>query len=230
VGSRKRLNYIDGLAKETHATPSCEWVIKWAELFSSELRIKGAWFFQYKFDDTGQPVLLEIGLRIAGASGLARLKGVNLSLLNLYLFTDPNTSLAIYGQENQARISGNGIFNLGFEFNAIYVDLDDTLLVRDSLNIPLLHYLRNSSKKGVSLRILTRNADALRVVSHISNQVPIENIHIVPNSDRKSDYVDTNDKFLFIDDSHRERMDIKQTFKDQALVLDPSFCWQHNFI
>jgi hypothetical protein len=47
-------------------------------------------------------------------------------------------------------------------------------------------------------------------------------IHIT-NDDPKSKFINSGVKFLFIDDSFRERFDVSTQFGEQVLVLDESF-------
>jgi len=79
---RIRDRISNGIAVETH------WVVnpvftEFAELISSRLKMRGAWFFQVKEDKEGKLKLLEIAPRIAGSSGLWRAHGVNLPELSL---------------------------------------------------------------------------------------------------------------------------------------------------
>jgi len=93
--ARSREEYRDGMATITRTIKTPEFVYKWANIFSDTLEIRGAWFFQYKLNSESLPVLLEIGMRVAGASGITRLRGVNLSLLNMHLFCGENNDLKV---------------------------------------------------------------------------------------------------------------------------------------
>ena len=59
----------------------------YVERIAAELRIEGPWFAQFKRDQGGHPVLIEVNARIGGGSGLNRFCGVNLPLLAVRLFT-----------------------------------------------------------------------------------------------------------------------------------------------
>lgn len=227
VACRIRQNFSSGISMQTSYVVQSSFVEDWAKIFSYALEIKGAWFFQFKLDKDGNPVLMEIGLRIAGASGISRLRGVNLSLLNLHLFSQEG-DLSLYGQSNLASINIDDSFKLGFDFQEIYVDLDDTLVVNGRLNGELIQYLREMNAKGLKISLITRNLNPEVVMKEHAVLFEITNEIIRVSPDRpKSSYINCGKrKFLFIDDSHKERYQMKSEFADSVLVLDQSFCWQ----
>jgi hypothetical protein len=225
--SRLRENYFEGIAQSTRYVKTTSTIKKWAEIFSTLLKIRGAWFFQYKLNNLEKPVLLEIGMRIAGASGISRLRGVNLSLLNIHLFMHSSNKLYIYDQFNYAKSKRTEGFDLCFKFNEIFVDLDDTLIIDDRTNLPLLKFLNKNRIEGIPINIITRNQNPENLINkyRISRDLFNSIIRIGP-SEKKSAFIDSN-TFIFVDDSHSERMEVKRRFKASTLVLDPSFCWQN---
>lgn len=232
VACRKRNDFSDGISKSTFYQDLSEFVDSWANIFSLRLQIVGAWFFQFKFDSESQPVLLELGMRVAGASGVSRLRGVNLSLLNLHLFSSETTRLSLYGQRNLASTFDGGYFDLGFNFSQIYVDLDDTLIVNENLNLNLIRYLQNQYINETKVAIITRNPNPEVLLSNYPELASFGNeiVRVPPNSS-KAAYIDSfSTPFLFIDDSHAERIEVKSIFGDTVLVLDPSFCSQGDMV
>ena len=83
AAGRERLQTRDGVSIETKIVhlPA---ISEFSKIISDELKLNGAWFFQMKEDSSGDLKLLEIGLRVAGASGIHRLRGINLSQLQIY--------------------------------------------------------------------------------------------------------------------------------------------------
>ena len=196
-------------------------ILEWAQVITQKIKITGPWFFQAKEDRDGTPKLMEIGLRIAGGSGIQRLKGVNLSHLNILQLQ--NVNLRIINQGNLPSKLRESM-NLDFFFNQIFVDYDDTVILNSILNVQLIEFLRESRSKGVRVTLISRhngNLEASLRTLQI-NDLFDEVIHI-KNNDPKSKYVKVDGNFLFIDDSFRERMDISVQFGAKALVLDESF-------
>lgn len=218
--ARKRISVKAGMAIETRVIEN-KTLCEWAQLISQEINIAGPWFFQAKEDRNGALKLMEIGLRIAGGSGVQRLKGVNLSHLNV--LQSQNLTLRIIDQKNSPSKLRDSV-ELDFTFKEIYVDYDDTLIVNSTLNVRLMEFLRASRSKGITITLISRHKGNLEAslksfqICDLFNQV----IHI-KNNDPKSKYVSSDGNFLFIDDSFRERLDISVKFGPKALVLDESF-------
>lgn len=95
------------------------------------------------------------------------------------------------------------------------------------LNLSLFDFIRESRDLGKNCKILTRNADLSisQLESHGLHRI-IDEIIFVPEFAKKSAYIRENRNFIFVDDSHRERIDVKLVFRRQSVVLDPSFCLQ----
>jgi hypothetical protein len=193
----------------------------WASLISDALNIVGPWFFQVKETSKKLPKVTEVGLRVAGASGVQRLKGINLTMLNLA--QAQGLELKIIDQSVYPTKFTNG-FDLDFAFNEIYVDYDDTLVLGSVVNKNLSDFLEYNHALQRKISLITRHGGNIHESLKLLNLDHIfEDVIQVSINDRKSDYIKTDTKFLFIDDSFRERLDIATVFGNQALVLDESF-------
>jgi hypothetical protein len=226
VSQRERCAIEQGKAVETRFVEISSKVYGWARKISNVLSLKGAWFFQIKIAADNGPRLLEIGLRIAGASGINRLRGINLSLLNYYLYTKPDSKIKIVSQFNTPTLD-RGTFDLGFEFEVIFVDLDDTLVVNGARNQSLVEFLAQKYYEGKKIKVITRRSKDIDKFIHIAGIGDIvEKVIQVPDDQAKSSYILPGTRFLFIDDSFREQLDVKSTHGNNCLVLDPSFSQQ----
>jgi carbamoylphosphate synthase large subunit len=214
---RIREKVLDGMAQDTSVVELSE-SKKWAKIISNELKLKGPWFFQTKFDLNGSMKLLEIGLRIAGASGITRLKGINLSLMAVYQSIgfdvktiDQHTFPDVIGSE----------FNFNFYFEDIYVDLDDTIIVKDKLNQSLISFLIKMKKIGKKIFIITKNkGDVKSIILKFGIENLADEVRQISEKENKSEFILTKSPFIFIDDSFSERMSIKKVFGNSVLVLD----------
>jgi len=218
--TRIRSSIESGLAVETRIIDNHE-NVDLANLISEKLGIIGPWFFQLKEDVNKSQKLMEIGLRVAGGSGVQRLKGVNLPLLQL--LQAQNLSLQVINQKVFPIQFANN-FDLNFTYETIYVDYDDTLILHSQINRRLFLFLEEQSLGGIKIVLISRHQGNLIKSLEMFNLVHLfrDVIHIT-NGDPKSKYIKTEKKFLFIDDSFRERMDIHIKYGDQVLVLDESF-------
>jgi hypothetical protein len=226
ISQRERCAVMGGKAVETKVVEISKQFYGWARKISKVLSLKGAWFFQAKIAENNRPKLLEIGLRIAGASGINRLKGVNLSLLNYYLYTEKNSKVMVISQSNTPRLD-RGKFDLGFKFEEIFVDLDDTLVVNGARNQILVDFLVQKYNECKKIRLITRRSTEIdRILDIAGIKEILEEVIQVPDNHAKSAYIPYGTRFLFIDDSFRERKDVKCVHAERSLVLDPSFNFQ----
>lgn len=175
-----------------------------ALIINGELSIRGAWFFQVKRSQTGQLTLLEIGLRIAGSSGLNRSRGVNLPLLTLFDLE----GLSVETTPNRETVTIDRAFsiktNLDFQFGKLFIDLDDCLILEDELNPEAVQLIVHCLNRQKEVILLTKHQGDL---SGILKRFRIKGlfdriIHLNPNQ-TKADYIEPGS--LFVDDSFAER-------------------------
>ncbi len=217
---RIRLSIESGLAVDTRLIEHPE-LVNWAKLINQELKIEGPWFFQAKEGAEGSLKLMELGLRIAGGSGVQRLKGINLSQMSVWQLQGHEIEIieqsTFPGKVSKAKC-------LDFEFQQIYVDYDDTLVFAGRVNLMLVEFLKDSITRGIEVTLITRHAGNLEYsLNQLSLTELFARIIHITNLDPKSKYINSTDNFLFIDDSFRERQEVSMQFGKQALVLDESF-------
>lgn len=186
----------------------------------------GGWFFQLKKNKDGEYVLLEVASRIAGTSGFTRCIGANLPLLTLYTFQGQcikEVPLIGYNELHIDRALYN-TYKSDLDFDSVYVDYDDTLVINGHLNIQLISFLYSCIDYGKPVYLLSRHDDEkygrlddLLKKYHLHNLFD-EIIHI-DLSENKSTYIKSN-KAIFIDDSYGERMSVHKS--TNIPVFDPS--------
>lgn len=186
------------------------------------LPMRGAWFFQARENAAGEAVLLEIAPRIAGASGFQRARGVNLPLLSLYdrmglpLAVTPNAL-----DDMEADRSLAAMFRLNYSYDAVYIDLDDTLSSFErGVNTDAVKLIFQCRNKGKRVVLITRHGDGLEEVLEETRLAGIfdEVIHIRDGAS-KADYI-TEASAVFIDDSYSERSEVAGRLG--IPVFDPS--------
>ena len=125
---------------------------KYAELINDELDLHGTWYFQMKEDSEGNLKLLEIASRVAGSMGLHRVIGLNFPLLSIYDEEGVNIDILLNKSEGMEidRVLGSK-FSMNFDYDRIYVDLDDTIIVNGKLNLPMISFLYQGLNKGCKI-------------------------------------------------------------------------------
>lgn len=223
-GVRSRRDIIDGItttSKFVHA-PEVE---GWAELISNKLKLTGAWFFQYKFDSMMRPKLLEIGLRIAGASALSRVNGVNLTLI--WIYESRGFDVQIPLQENFAEITRKENRNLAliYGIDTVVSDFDDTLIVNGHLNLGMVTMISKLRSYGKRIILMTRhNGEIHNLLEEISLRELFDEIIRVENGEKKSDFFRRKwGRTIFVDDSFYERTEVLTALKKNIFAVDPSF-------
>jgi hypothetical protein len=219
--SRIRAQISNGLSSLTWRV-SLNHIKEWADIISKQFSIIGSWFFQLKEDEEGQLKLLEVGLRVAGASGINRLLGVNLSLMQLYQFLGSEISVLDQSYPTFYSPTQNSSIMRFIPVNA-YFDFDDTICLENRVNPRIKKAIHNLSSLGVNIHILTRNtSDLAHYLKFEGLFSAIRKVEVVPTNSSKSSYIEIGSNFIFVDDSHRERKDVYDKCRHFGLVLDPS--------
>lgn len=206
-GARLRNRMRNGIAVNTQ-TVMLDGIEKIAGAIHDRLSLQGGWFFQIKRALDGQLGLLEVGLRIAGSMSAHRVLGINFPLLTIYETERMPLNVTRNPVHVELDRALTNRYHLDIDFRVLYVDLDDTLVLRGQVNIDALALVFGCINRGVSVKLLTRHAGDLErtLARHRLIGVFDEVIH-VPNDRLKSEYVIEPDA-IFVDDSFSERQDV----------------------
>lgn len=181
-----------------------------AETINSRLKFLGLWYFQIKKDDTGKFKLLEISSRCAGTMCLTRAKGINLPLLSAYVAMgyDINIIPNSYNVEMDRTLISR--YTIDYEYNTVYFDFDDTLIVDGKVNLKAIWFLYQCLNNNIEIILLTKHEkelyDSMKQYS-IDPNIFTEIIHIAP-ADSKSTYIKP-EKAIFVDNAYNERMEVE---------------------
>lgn len=222
VSPRSRERIRAGIAVRSRLLP-CEAAVRAiAEDINARMHFNGAWFFQLKENAAGEYRLMEIAPRIAGTMGLSRSRGINFPLLTLYNLWGFDVS--VLSNENAALLDRAFIsrYITDIRYDSVYVDFDDTIIVRGSVNAQLMMFLYQAKNSGKRLHLLTKHPDRpiredLRRYG-IAESLFDEILHI-PQSESKSAYI-TDSAPIFIDDSFAERRRVRETCGIPVFDLD----------
>ncbi|PPK49983.1 ATP-grasp domain-containing protein [Marinobacter persicus] len=205
-------NGISVSSKEVRSEDLAEF-LDFADKLNSKVRFRGIWFFQVKRNIKGELTLLEMAPRVAGGMGYSRIKGANLPLLSLYdhqekqieVFT--NSCQLVKESSLQHRYLINGTVE------AIYLDLDDTLILGTKVNSELIAKVYSWKNAGVKVFLLTRHLHVFSetvmkcLARHNICPTLFDDIIDVPAGNKKSNYIKEKSA-IFVDDSHSERSEV----------------------
>ena len=202
VSPRWRSQIENGISEITSLILNPEFTFI-AEQINSILPFVGAWFFQMKKDKNGDLKFLEVAPRIAGASNINRLNGVNLTSLTIYQHLGYSTDII---PQNLVLVNNRQNPQYNLDYDTVFLDYDDTYpFVIEDLK-PL--------KKQI--KIITRHKHTLNL--------PYEVIY-VQDDELKSTIINQQIsqlgiKPIFIDDSFREKKDVLLNCKIPCISLE----------
>lgn len=182
-----------------------------AKEISHKYCISGLWFFQVKEDKSGCIKLLEVCARASGTICANLALGVNLPLLALYELENKNEKIIVMKSFNEGKVD-RFLYNhyyLNLNYENVYVDFDDTLIINGRVNHELIGFLYNEKyNKNKKLYLITKhNKNNLRYLLDKYNLEGLFNdIYWLKNCEEKVSYI--KDNSIFIDDSFKERYKI----------------------
>lgn len=207
-GGRIRIRTKSGISMNSRIFQSTMFE-EYGRAISMRLKFHGAWFFQVKKDQKGVFKLLEVAPRIAGTMALYRVLGVNFPLLSIYEQERIQVEIMVNKIDIEIDRALVNRYKHQINYSAVYVDLDDTLIINDNINTNLIKFLYQCINSRIRVVLLTKHGGK---VGETLNKCRMSNIFDeiihVGESDNKSDYIREDDAIL-IDDSFRERRIIK---------------------
>lgn len=221
VSLRDRARTKTGISVNSKIIPADEEIIEIAKEINKRLIFCGAWFFQVKRNAKGEYRLLEISPRIPGTMGLSRNTGVNYPLLTIYTLLGYSVDVLRHDYAIEVDRAFVNRYKIEQEYKCVYLDLDDTLELKDKVNEWLMMYLYQCVNNKREVYLLTRHARDIyeTLKKHkISPELFDDIIHITDGTE-KSKYITRTDA-VFIDDSFRERADVKEKCKINVFDLD----------
>lgn len=208
VGPRTRERVRAGITMRSRLLDAEQDINAIAGTINERLPMRGPWFFQLKATASGAWKLLEISCRVAGAMVAQRARGINLPLMAVldYLGHDlsalPNPGVSLIDRSIATRAS------LDFEYDAVSIDLDDTLIIDGHATPIVMAFLYQAVEAGKRLVLITRHAGD---IFHTLSQAKIdpalfdEVVHLV-GGQSKAEYVSPTS--IFIDNHFPERLDV----------------------
>lgn len=218
AGPRTRERVRAGITMRSQSVALDDEIAAIAREINAGLTLRGPWFFQLKQDSAQRWKLLEVSCRVAGTMVAQRARGVNLPLMALHDFMGRDVIPLVTPHVTLIERSIRTRAATTLHYQRVYVDLDDTLIIRQQPNPVVLAFLYQSRASGKSLHLITRHEKKpLETLNQaaISPLLFDEIIHL-QDSVKKSTHI--KGPAIFIDNYFPERLDVAQL--DDVLVLD----------
>lgn len=212
--ARQRARISNGISVNTyHVKKHQELFYKTARIINKELNLRGAWFFQMKEDKEGTPKLLEVATRLGGSSSLCRVKGINFPLLTLFDAFDIEVDILENSYDIELDRALSNKYKLTIEYSTIYIDYDDCILLKDTVNYKMISFLYKSINENKKIILITRHkGDIFLSLKKFRLDRIFDKIFHLKKEEKKSDYIEIKDS-IFIDDSYKERADVSNIHK-----------------
>jgi predicted ATP-grasp superfamily ATP-dependent carboligase len=206
VGPRLRNRVQMGISFNTSSVPLTDEIRGIAAVVNSRLSFSGLWYFQLKRDTSGKYKLLEVSCRASGTMALYRVAGVNFGLLSVY--NALGREVAILKNDFEVTLDRclKNRYVLGLQFETVYIDYDDTLVLDDRVNDVAVQFLYQMVNKRKRLVLITRHHGDLLRHMELHKIAPnlFDEIHHISEDQRKSDFI-KEPNAIFIDNAYSER-------------------------
>jgi hypothetical protein len=212
TGARARSRIFYGISVHSKAIPVTAEIKAIAAEINRRLKFRGLWFFQLKTAIDGTLKLMEISTRVAGTMCLYRHQGVNLPLLSVYDAMDLEVEILQNDFTVEVDRALFNCFQLGIEYEAIYLDFDDTLICRGEANPYVLLLLYQAAKQGKAVYLLTRHEGDIQKSLAIARIHPdlFTDIRTLGWEEEKHKCIKSGQKAIFIDNAFVERKKVRE--------------------
>ena len=212
IGMRKRSRTKGGICMTSVAVEADESLCQIAEDISNKLDLRGEWFFQVKRDKHGKCKLMEVATRCAGTMCVNRALNVNLPLLTVLDAIGESTTIeSIKGEVTVDRALYNS-FRTDLVFDEVYIDYDDTLVIHDRVNHEAIRFLYQCAERDIPVILITKHHKDIReeLLARCISPALFRDIVHITSEDKKVEHVSPTRFALFIDDSFREREEMRK--------------------
>ena len=209
VGPRTRERITQGISYRSRRVETNDEIFEIANSLNRHFTFRGLWYFQLKEDSTGHYKFMEFSVRHAGTMSFYRQLGVNFPLLSLFDFMGYNVSIMVNDFNLILDRAIETKYLIDYNYNVIYVDFDDTIIVNNKVNLELIKFLYSSLNNNKRIILLTKHEKDITnslLKYKICREIFSEIIIIDPNK-QKYEYIDTIDA-IFIDNYFPERQSV----------------------
>lgn len=182
-----------------------------AEGIGHSLRVRGPWSFWIHRMPDGTRQLRELAPGLSTTMGYFRHRSVNLPLLSLFDAMDLDIAVEQQDLPVQRLPGARALYRYALDHRTVYLDLDDTLIIRDAVDATVWNYVLQCNERGIPVHLITKHARSVPdTLAHyrIDPRVFTSIIH-VPMEAEKSDHMDPEGA-IFIDNWYKERKQVRE--------------------
>lgn len=219
---RIRNRIRNGISVNSYLKPVNEVIEAIAGEINKRIPMQGAWFFQLKEDANGEFKLLEVATRIAGTMCVERAAGVNLPLLTI--FDAMGYDVEINKQFDYVEVDRalTNTYHLNHNYSEVYVDFDDTIIIKDKVNLNLIRFLYQCVNNNIPIYLVTKHINNIveSLKKYKINIDLFEEIISLDKKQKKCDLIKPKSDAIFIDDSFAERKQMAENHNIKVIGVD----------
>jgi len=181
-----------------------------AHSINDKLQLRGSWTFRFAFTDEVELLVCNITPGYSAIMDFYRNKGVNLATLSL--FDQMGHDIEIRDRELgiEAAILPSKRYRIDYEYDDVYVDLDDTILVNNLVNPLMIAFLYQCRNRGKMIHLITKHRYELsETLEKHKIHALFDNIIWLKSFDQKSLHM-KSERAIFIDDAFSERKQVSE--------------------
>jgi len=210
AGGRERVRIMNGISVTSRPVHNPLFT-EYARLINQKLQLRGVWFYQVKLNTSGEPALMEIAPRIAGAMGMHRALGVNFALMSIYDAEGFSVKPLLNNFDVRLDSALNSRCYFEIRYEHVYIDFDDCLIMDDTVNTEAVKFLYQCINRGIGLHLLTRHAGNLELTLARHRLTGLfDSVTLLTQGQLKSNAIKHSES-IFIDDSFAERCDVQES-------------------
>jgi predicted ATP-grasp superfamily ATP-dependent carboligase len=222
IGPRIRQRVFSGISVRSITTKLTNEIEDIANRIHFDLKMDGLWYFQIKKNVNGEFKLLEVSIRVAGTMNLYRGLGVNFSLLTIYNSLGYDLSILKNDYALEVDRAFYNRYKHNIFYDTIYIDFDDTITRNGKVNPEVILFIYKAKNDGKNIILITKHE---LILEDTLNELKIhkelfDKIIQIKKSELKSQYIDKNQKSIFIDNSFSERKDVKNALNIPVFDVD----------
>jgi hypothetical protein len=212
ISPRTRTRTLGGISVSGHTLDIASEFLEIADIINKKLHFLGLWYFQLKRDNSGKLKLLEISARCAGSMSLTRAKGINLPLLSIYTAMGYDISVSDNGRNVSMEKMLTGVYNLNYEYDAAYIDFDDTIITNGKVNLNLIRFIYQARNNNKKIYLITKHIHDIyqSLRKYAISDLLFDDIIVLDEGSKKSDFI-KHESAIFIDNAYKERENVHNT-------------------
>lgn len=225
AGPRRRGRITMGMTFHSERVEYNSEFEKIATELNNKFKFRGAWFFQVKEDEFGHLKLMEFAVRQAGTMTFYRQLGVNFAALSV--FDAMGYDVKVLFNDNKMTLDRclKNSYRFDYQYEKIYIDFDDTLVVKDEVNTTLMKLIYQWINANKQVILITKHAYDLNqsLKKYRISKELFHKIILIESDKKKADYIEKS-KAIFIDNYFPERVSVKKICNIPVFDVDAVEC------